>query len=78
MSFIISGQVKFDQLCLQACAYPKGGEAGGLENKKTIGFLSKTGPDPLENRKATNQASIQLWAIIGPPAKCLNGPLFGI
>ena len=50
-----------------------GGGAGGpdpLKNHKNIGFLSKTGLNPLENHKAT----IQCWAIIGPPAKRhLNG-----
>ena len=39
-----------------------------LENHKAIGFLSNTGPDPLENKKSY-QASIQCWAIIGSPAK---------
>ena len=34
------------------------------ENHKNIGFLSNIGPDPLKI-----QASIQCWAIIGPPAK---------
>ena len=29
---------------------------GGLENHKTIGFLTNTGPDPLENHKATKPA----------------------
>ena len=27
-----------------------------LENHKAIGFLSRTGPDPLDNRKATKPA----------------------
>ena len=65
MSFIISGQVKYDQLCLQTCAYPEGGQ-GVWKNHKNIGFLSNTGPDPLENRKATNQASMpKLPSIFG-------------
>ena len=34
-----------------------------------IGFFSNTGPDSLENYKATNQACVQCWTIIGPPAK---------
>ena len=34
-------------------------------NNKATGFLSYTGFDSLENHKA----SIQCWAIIGPPAK---------
>ena len=52
-----------------------GGGKGGLdppEKHKNIGFFSNTGPDGLKNLKAT----IQCWAIIGPPAKChLNGVL---
>ena len=35
-----------------------------LNNHKNIGSLSNTGPEPLKN-----QASIQCWAIIRPPAK---------
>ena len=48
--------------------------AGGLdppppENHKNIGFLSNTGPDPLENHKATKPA-FNVW----PPSACLlNG-----
>ena len=52
----------------------EGGGAGGipLKSRKNIGFLSITGPDPLKIR--IYQASIQCWAIIGPPAKHhLNG-----
>ena len=49
--------------------------AGGLDplgNHKAKGFLRQAGPDPLENLKY--QASIQCWAIIGPPVKRhLNG-----
>ena len=42
-----------------------------LKNHKNIGFLSNTGPVPLKN-----QASIQCWSIISPPAKHhLNGIL---
>ena len=54
---------------------PEGGGGGGRgsrppEKSQNIGFLSKTGLNPLENHKAT----IQCWAIIGPPAKRhLNG-----
>ena len=36
-----------------------GGGAGGLvplENHKDIGFLSKSGPDPLKNHRATKLA----------------------
>ena len=59
-------------------ADPGGGGAGSglpLKNHKSIWFLSNTGPDPLKNYKA-EQASIQCWAIIGPPAKRhLNGVL---
>ena len=48
------------------CADPDGG--GGLEKHKAIGFLSNTGPDPLENH-----LTIQL-ATIDPSAKRhLNG-----
>ena len=38
-----------------------GGRGSGspLENHKAIGFLSNTGPDPLENHKNTKEASIQ-------------------
>ena len=40
------------------CVDPEG--AGGadlpLENRKAIGFLSNTGPDPLENHTATKPA----------------------
>ena len=37
-----------------ACADPEGGRGSRhpLENHKAIGFLSNTGPDPLENHKA--------------------------
>ena len=41
-----------------------------LESHKAIKFLSNTGPDPLENHKATKPA----WTIIGSPAiRHLNG-----
>ena len=36
------------------CADPEGG--GGLKTHKNIEFLSKTGPDPSENHKATKPA----------------------
>ena len=47
----------------------RGGAGGPIQgvcliSPKNIGFLSNTGPDPLKN-----QASIQCWAIISPPAK---------
>ena len=43
-----------------------------LKNHKNIVFFSNTGPDPLKITK--HQARIQLWFIIGPPAKRhLNG-----
>ena len=38
-----------------------------LKNHKNIGFSSNIGLDPLKN--GSYQASIQCWAIIGPPAK---------
>ena len=41
-----------------------------LENYKSIGFLSNTGPDPLNITKLPIHS--QCWAIIGPPA---DGPL---
>ena len=48
-----------------------------FENQNTIGLLSNTGPDRLENQ--SYQASIQCWAIISPLAKRhFNGAsLFG-
>ena len=39
-----------------ACADPEWGKdrgSGPLEKSQNIGFLSKTGPDPLKNYKAT-------------------------
>ena len=43
------------------------------ENHKNIGFLSKTGPNPLKSHKAT-KTNTHCWVIIGPPAKRhLNG-----
>ena len=36
--------------------------------KKKIGFLSNTGPDPLK-KSQSYQASIQCWTIIGTPVK---------
>ena len=45
----------YDQMQLFcSCADPEGGGAGGpdpLENYKNIGFLSKTGPNPLKITK---------------------------
>ena len=54
----INAEIPFTGPVIAACADPEGGEAGGqdphpLENRKAIGFLSTTGLDPLENRKAT-------------------------
>ena len=53
----------------------KGGSRGGdrgsgppLKNHKNIGFISNTGPDPLK-KSQRYKASIQCWAIIGPPAR---------
>ena len=46
-----------------------GGPTSPLENHKNIGFLSKSGPDPLEKKSQSYQASIQCWAFIGTPAK---------
>ena len=37
------------------------------ENHKDMGILRSTGPDQMENHRAT--ASIHCWVIIGPPAK---------
>ena len=34
------------------------------ENQKVKGFLTNSGPDPMENHKAT-KSSIQYWSIIG-------------
>ena len=49
-----------------------GGPDPPFKNHKNIGFLSNTGPDPLKSQ--SYKASIQCWAIIGPPAKRnLNG-----
>ena len=50
-----------------------GGPPPFLENTD-VGFLINTGPDPMENHKAT----FQFWATIGPPAKrwwADDGPL---
>ena len=61
-----NGPARFIQ---NTCEDPEG-ETGGpdpLKNHKNIGFSSSTSPDPLKNR--SSQASIQCWAIIGPPAK---------
>ena len=33
-----------------------GGRTPSLENHKSIGFLGKTGPDPMKNHKATKPA----------------------
>ena len=46
-----------------AGAGPEGGGTGGLDppplkNHQNIGFLSKTGPDPLKNHKPTKQHSM--------------------
>ena len=55
-----------------ACADPEGGGGRGFgpppEKSQNKGFLSNTGPDPLK-KSQSYQASIQRWAIIGPPAK---------
>ena len=59
------------------CAESEGGTGGPdspLKNRKNIGFLSNSGPDPLKNQSQSYQASIQCWAIISTPAKRhLNG-----
>ena len=51
-------------------AVPEGGGGSGPpqppEKSQAIGFLSNTGPDNLENHKASIP---QGWAIIHPPAK---------
>ena len=47
-----------------ACADPEGGQgvrSPSLKNHKNIGFLCNTGPDPLNNHKATN---------VGPSSAC--------
>ena len=46
----------------------RGQGAGPPENHKNIGFVRKTGPDPMK-KSQSYQASIQCWAIIGTPAK---------
>ena len=52
---------------MNPCADPEGGGLGVRtpEISQNIGFLTKTGLDPLKNHKA----GIQCRAIIGPPAK---------
>ena len=57
---------------LRTVADPEGVGAGGPDpskNHKYTRFLSNTGPNPLK-KSQRYQASIQCWAIIGPPAKC--------
>ena len=64
------------------CADPEGGRVAGppLENKKNIGFLSNTGPDPLKITKLPIQHSISdhhrpasetpfKWRFAGGPIK---------
>ena len=49
----------FNFYYVSTCADPEGGGQGvrtPLKNHKNIGFLSNTGPDPLENHKATKPA----------------------
>ena len=45
---------------MYSCADPEGGGGQGvrtlMKNHKTIGFLRKTGPDPLKKHKATKPA----------------------
>ena len=50
---------------LNPCVDPEGGAEGPdpLKYHQNIGYLSKTGPDPLENHKATEPA------FNGTPAK---------
>ena len=53
------------------CGSRRGGGGGPdphLQNNKNIWFPSNTGPDTLK-KSQSYQASIQCWAIIGPPAK---------
>ena len=49
-----------ERIVCSSCADPEAGTGGPdprlLENRKTIGFLSNTGPDPLKNHKATKPA----------------------
>ena len=56
---------------VKTCADPEGGQGSGPPGKlqKNIGILSSTGPDPLKSQ--SYQASIQCWAIIGPPANAI-------
>ena len=56
-----------------ACADPEGGGGGlgsrFLGNHKAIGFLSNTGPDSLENQKAT---CTKPDFMLGRPSVCLS------
>ena len=49
------------------------GSPDPLGKSQSFGFLSNTGPDPLENYKATPGASIQSWAIITQFKWCFTG-----
>ena len=48
----------FPPFTTRPCAYPEGGRGvrTPLKNHKSIGFLSNSGPDPLENHKITMPA----------------------
>ena len=73
MAFSLSSIARFVYFnCdfVTACASSDKGEWGGKgvptppEKYQNIGFLDISGPDSLRN-----QATIQCWAIIGPPVK---------
>ena len=54
-------------ICLEKHARIQRGTGGmALENHKAEGFLSNTGPDPLEKYKATKQARFN----VGPSSAC--------
>ena len=68
------------EIYLVVCTWadPEGGTGSGPpEKSQNIGFPSNSGRDPPE-KSQSHQASIQCWAIIGPPAKRhgLDSPLF--
>ena len=58
-------------MCISWADQEGGGRESGPpppENHKNIGFLSKTGPNPLKSHKAT-KTNTHCWVIIGPAAK---------
>ena len=68
--------IKFFLLDAASCVDPEGKGGQGVrtppppKNRKNIGFLSNTGPDPLKNPNATKPAFNVVPSIIGTPAKC--------